>query len=119
MFFTIPQFMLIAALAFAYVVSGILAARAKASIVRHVSTFLGCCTFVVGAILAAKNFLFLLTTTEPIHGRWGKTLAHEFVIKPSDDPLIYLFGLVLQAGTVLLCLVLAYSVYSHRFADEG
>jgi hypothetical protein len=119
MFFTLTQFTLLAALAFIYIASAFVAARVKGPVASYISTFLGCSAFIFGAFSAAKNLLFLLTTPEPIHGHWGKTLAHEFVITPSDDPLIYLFMLILQAGTVCLLLVLAYSVYSQRLGNEA
>lgn len=114
MFFTLPQFVLLATLALLYIASAFMAARFKGPAAGYISTFLGCSAFIVGAFLAAKNLLFLLTTSEPVHGRWGKTLAHEFILRPSEDPLIYSLCLMLQAATICLLLVLAYSVYSHR-----
>lgn len=119
MFFTFPQFMVLATLALLYIISTLHAARTRGRASGWISTFLGCSTFVAGAFLAAKNLLFLLTTPRPVHGHWGKTLAHEFVLNPSDDPLVYMLSLILQAGTVYLLLVLAYSVYSHRPGNEA
>jgi hypothetical protein len=119
MFFTHTQFMLLAALALLYIASTFVAVRSKGQTVSYISTFLGCFAFLVGAFLAAKNLLFLLTTTEPVHSRWGKTLAHEFILSPSEDPLVHALCLILQAGTICLLLVLAYSVYSHRPRKEA
>jgi len=119
MFFTFTQFTLLAALALVYIASAFVAARYEGPVTGYISTFLGCIAYIFGAFSAAKNLVFLLTTPEPIHGHWGRTLAHEFVINPSDDPLIYLTMLVLQVGTVGLLLGLAYSVYSHRPGNEA
>ena len=119
MFFTSQQIAIVALLAFAYIASVLVAARRKGLLYRHSSTFLGCITFSVAAVLAAKNLLFLLTATRPVQVMWGRAAQHEFLLKPSEDPFIYSLSLLFQAGVVCGCFVLAYSVYSNRAGNEA
>ncbi len=118
MFFTLGQSAIIASLALAYIAFTLAFSRSRQRLLRHAPTLLGCVTYSVAALLAAKNLLDLLTTTKDVKVLLGKTQTWKFIINPSDDPFFYFIGLAVQFGTILLCLVLAYGVWSNRPVDE-
>lgn len=118
-FFTLEQFVVIACLALAYLVCVFAFDHRRQGLLRHVPTLLGCLTFSVAALLAAKNLLMLLTTTKAVKVHLGRNQAWKFIVNPSDDPSLYVVGLLLQSATICLCLVLAYSVWSHRAVDDA
>lgn len=118
MFFTHGQFAMIASLALAYIAFVLAFSRSRQRLLRHAPTLLGCVTFSVAALFAAKNLLKLLATTKEVKLLLGRNQTWEFIVNPSDDPFLYFLGLLLQFGTTCLCLVLAYSVWSNRPVDE-
>lgn len=119
MFFTLGQFAIIAGLALAYIAFVFAFSRSRQRLLRRAPTLLGCVTFSVAALFAAKNLLMLLGTTKEVKVLLGRNQTWEFIVSPSDDPFFYFLGLLLQFGTTCLCLVLAYSVWSNRPMDEA
>lgn len=118
MFFTLGQSAIIASLALACIAFVLAFSRSRPRLLRHATTLLGCVTFSVAALLAAKSLLDLLTTANDVKLLLGKTQIWDFIINPSDNPFFYFIGLLLQFGTICLCLVLAHSVWSNRPKDE-
>lgn len=114
MFFTYKQIGFVALLGLLYLAATFYTARNPGRSAKNIATLLGCSTFVLMALFAARNLYGFFITTDDVRVYVGKRQTWLWVIDPSKSPFQYLLLIACQIGTVIGSLVLGYSVYSYR-----
>lgn len=73
----------------------------------------GILSFLILALLLSVRLWDFMVTTEDIVVRVGR-VGRVLTIDPDESPLQYLLLISVQFASIIGCLVLAYSEYSHR-----